>query len=355
MDGPTAVRIRHMLPAYARVEMTDNIRRMLKAFADATPAEFTRVDLGPLSFESAVPVFERLFRFVNEVVAQVDPSLLPDTKLEEFEKTLRSLYERFVEVRDFRADPASANPFEARDDIVRKFGGLHEALLSTFAPLVACASHPSAVFHDARSEAERAAASLTKLEKDKRTELETVLTEMRELARKTKEAAQETGVATHSAIFSDVAALHEKLAVRWLCSLVCLTLAAAGAAVWSLSWTFANRETLGKFAMVPATQFTLAKLLIASLLLSAIVWSAHIYRAHRHNAVINRHRQHALSTFETFVRATSDQETKNAVLLQTTQSIFAPQATGYMTDESDVGGATKIIEIVRGLAESKKS
>lgn len=102
-------------------------------------------------------------------------------------------------------------------------------------------------------------------------------------------------------------------------------------------------------------QLGLAKLLLFSFLVGGIVWSGRVYRAHRHNYVVNKHRQNALSTFKTFVSSTQDQQTKNAVLLQATQCVFAPQATGYITQENEASGTPQILEIVRGISESSKS
>jgi len=327
---------------------------MLESFAEASVSDFERADLGPLSFQAAKADLDRLIQFVNEVVAQVDPELLPDLKLQAFRDTLFSLYNDFVSVKQFEPDPQSMEPFKARDAIVNKFRTRHDDLFTYFAPFVASASRPSAMLADARIQAQRATHTLIEFEKQKRTEIEELVRDLRDLATKAKEAAQETGVATHSGIFADVANHHEQLAKIWLSVLICLVLITVGAASWSLVWTFDNRTLLASFTAIPAAQFAIAKILIASLLFSSIVWSARMYRARRHNVVVNRHRQHALSTFETFVKATADQETKNAVLLQTTQSIFAPQPTGYMSEDSETAGTTKIVEIIRSFAESKK-
>lgn len=102
-------------------------------------------------------------------------------------------------------------------------------------------------------------------------------------------------------------------------------------------------------------QLGLAKLLLFSFLVGGIVWSGRVYRAHRHNYVVNKHRQNALSTFKTFVSSTQDQQTKNAVLLQATQCVFAPQVTGYITQENEASGTPQILEIVRGISEGSKS
>jgi hypothetical protein len=47
--------------------------------------------------------------------------------------------------------------------------------------------------------------------------------------------------------------------------------------------------------------------------------------------------------------AEGDQETKNAVLLQATQSIFSPQSTGYPKGEGEPRQGSHLIEIFRGL------
>jgi len=95
------------------------------------------------------------------------------------------------------------------------------------------------------------------------------------------------------------------------------------------------------------------KIFIFSILLSAAVWCGKTYRAYRHNAVVNRHRQNALATFEAFAKAASDVETKNAVLLQATQCIFSPQQTGYVSGEPE-SALPPVLEIVRNLGKSSR-
>jgi hypothetical protein len=93
------------------------------------------------------------------------------------------------------------------------------------------------------------------------------------------------------------------------------------------------------------------KVFVFTVLLSATVWSGKVYRAYRHNAVVNRHRQNALATFQAFAKAANDDTTKNAVLLQGTQCIFSPQQTGYIQSEADSPAPT-LFEIIRGAGKS---
>src|SRR5207244_10156514 len=142
----------------------------------------------------------------------------------------------------------------------------------------------------------------------------------------------------------------------WFCITVLLALGTGCLAWVNYGRTFAllegtapGHDPLSTGAFV---QLAIAKFIIFSILFSAVLWAARIYRAHRHNYVINKHRQNALSTFEAFAKAAGDSETKNAVLLQATQCIFSPQRTGYLAQENDSEGHSSILEIIRSLPSS---
>jgi hypothetical protein len=101
-------------------------------------------------------------------------------------------------------------------------------------------------------------------------------------------------------------------------------------------------------------RFTISRILIISILSYMLVWSGKNFLAHKHNEVVNKHRQNALSTFETFVAASDDQQTKNAVLLHATDCIFTPQISGYLGKDSEPVSANRFIEILRQIAPSEK-
>ena len=63
--------------------------------------------------------------------------------------------------------------------------------------------------------------------------------------------------------------------------------------------------------------------------------------------VVNGHRQNALTTFQTFVKAAGDEdkETKNAVLLEATRCIFSPMSTGYLGGDQETPNSS-IVEVL---------
>lgn len=71
------------------------------------------------------------------------------------------------------------------------------------------------------------------------------------------------------------------------------------------------------------------------------------FSACRHNMTVNRHRAHALSTFQIFNVGAHDQETKNAVLLEATKAVFAPSPSGYLKAANEANPGTHIIEMIR--------
>jgi hypothetical protein len=112
-------------------------------------------------------------------------------------------------------------------------------------------------------------------------------------------------------------------------------------------------EKAATMTVAQSIQLGVAKLFLFSLLVGGIIWCGRNYRAHRHTYVVNKHRQNAPSTFDTFINSAQDQQTKSAVLLQATQAIFAPHSTGYISQEGESGGLPQVFEIVRNIAESK--
>lgn len=156
--------------------------------------------------------------------------------------------------------------------------------------------------------------------------------------------AKEAGVSQHAGYFKTEANAHAGAALKWLWGTIVMGVVTLGVSIgflW-LYWKVGNDLDAAK-----ALQFTVSKVLVLSVLLTSTIWASRIYRAHQHNQVVNRHRQHALSTFRTFAEASGSPSIRDAVLLQATQCIFSPQSTGYVHGEPESDGPSKILEIVR--------
>ena len=151
-------------------------------------------------------------------------------------------------------------------------------------------------------------------------------------------------VSVHAAAFNSLAEEHEKAGDRWLWATAITTIVVGVSMALSLVCKpisdDAKSGTIAQYAITRAALLVLASY--------AIVWCSRNYRAHRHLAVMNRHRKTALATFETFIDSTTHAETRNAVLLETTRSIFSSGSTGYIVSEADGGGGPEsVVQIVK--------
>ena len=183
-------------------------------------------------------------------------------------------------------------------------------------------------------EIEKIKEKISKYELDARKGLESI-----------KDIANKVGVSKYSSVFEKQAETHKTNSWFWFLGIIGLLLIIIGFAVCLLKDCFFKLPDGASWGII--VQFTTAKLIVFSILCVALSWTIKSYKANKHNEVLNKHRQNALDIFEAFVNGTSDEQTKNAVLLQAVQSIFAQQNTGYNDNETETGNAqTKILEFV---------
>lgn len=169
-------------------------------------------------------------------------------------------------------------------------------------------------------------------------EAEQILVDMRT-------AAAESGTEKHAKVFE----LEAKSLRRWSY----VWLAASGMAIFSTAYAavyFYNNPIYVWSDITMAFQVVTAKVLLLALLVSTAVWCGRNYRAFAHEASVNRHRSNALSTFRSFVSSSEDPDIKNAVLLETTRSIFSHAPSGYL-DKNDgtVSDGNRITEVIRSV------
>ena len=98
-------------------------------------------------------------------------------------------------------------------------------------------------------------------------------------------------------------------------------------------------------------QWIVTRIAVISVIYGAALWSAKNYKINRHLFVVNQHRSSALRTFEAFIVASSDEETKNAILLEATHCIFAHSNTGFLGKDEELP-ANRIIEILKPFGKN---
>lgn len=171
-----------------------------------------------------------------------------------------------------------------------------------------------------------------------------------------RKAAAEAGVSQTAVHFKEEADEHLGAATWWLVALIAVTIALL---FFSL---FGNQILIWAGSPPPSSnadnfehiRYFSQKGLIIFCLIFGLIWVARNYGASRHNYVVNKHRNNALGSFQAFVASATDDQTKNAVLIQATQSIFSPQPSGYVKTDGDNATNSPVLEIVRAVGGSPK-
>lgn len=160
--------------------------------------------------------------------------------------------------------------------------------------------------------------------------------------------ARELGVTKYSDVFKKQAETYSTSSYYWLVAVtiffIAICLGAALVLYNPITRDGATDETL---LVVNVIQIGLAKIIVASTLFYGLAVSVKNFRAYRHNEILNKHRQNALETFEAFSNSAVDTQTKSAVLVEATHSIFGHQITGFSTSDKDSDVSSKIIEILK--------
>lgn len=180
------------------------------------------------------------------------------------------------------------------------------------------------------------------------------LTTIREEAESTlsvvRAGAGHIGVSKESGAFKEQAEKNATAATWWLLSSITLFVGSP-VVVWkTLFASPLSSETVGELVRGIGGRFA-----ILTLLAFVLSFCVRQYTASKHNETVNRHRQNSLQTFETFVSAAADQETKDAVLLEATRSIFSAQPSGFLRGRHEAESPSTIIEVIRRMSSASSN
>jgi|SRR5579862_232852 len=327
------------------------LTQLLTELAGINPQELIREDvLGrDLSFASGVPYFQRMLKLFKDLS---DSSLesVPFPVLQQLASLADQARQRFKRIREFSIQTNPSNPTAARDNLINEVRNSYDEAFQSVSPVIAYSVRKGTDFEKLELDARQSVDEIKKILADERTAQAGAVAEITSTLEKVRRAAQEVGVAQHAIHFRDEAKASADSASTWLVITAILAGLTLLFGLGSLAFIIIKTPD---YTPSQSVQLAIAKLIIFSVLLSATVWSGRTYRATRHNYVVNKHRQNALSTFETFAKAAVDEATKSAVLVQATTCIFSAQQTGYIAQEEPEGGFPHILEIVRKAAEGK--
>lgn len=273
-------------------------------------------------------------------VKEVNLREVPFSLLNALNGQLNQAITYFDQAKDF--NPAVNNAVNTRSAIITNITTKYDNYYTHSIPVLNIGLLNSNDLSVERSKMNQLIAELETQKETSKLASEKKLKELNDILESAKSAATQVGVSKHSKVFQSESEFHETESKKWLkyttWILIGIALSAIGMAFLGMLFK-ENAEIV---------QFTITKIVVLTALFYGLSITNRNYKAHKHNAIMNKHRQNALSTFETFSSAASaDDQTKNAVLIETTHSIFSNQQTGYLKSEGDSDSNSKIIEIIK--------
>ena len=327
------------------------LNKILEELNSIEPESLVRAEaLGKdLSFEAGVPVFRRTLNLFRDLSAS-NLDNVPFETLSQLQTQANQSLALFQQIKSFSIQQNPQNPVQARDSLIQQLRDLWQSDYSVVTPHIAYAIRRGTDFDALEREARGTLALQKQLAGEFKTEKDKILGEMQGALDRVRQAAAEAGVAQHAIHFKDEAEFHKRQSLWWLGATITFGLTTIAYALYSLG---PELNDLSAATLPPTIQLVVPRLIVIFVLSSGLFWGVRNFAASRHNFVVNRHRQNALSSFETFVKGAGDPQTKDAVLLQATQSIFVPQDSGFVKGEIVSNPGSQIVEIVRGVSGNK--
>lgn len=303
-----------------------------------------------MSFESGLPYFDRVLRLFH-MLHDIDMETIPHGHASKVLEEARTVDEQIQAVLTFR--PIDNNPIATRDGLINWFMNRYDHIFNAISPIISFAIRKGTDFEKLQVEARDALAQLAAAKAQAEADGKKMLDETQSVLTKVRQAAADVGVAQHATHFQKEADFFKDTSVIWLKFTIGL---GTFAALWGyFSFALFKIPADATNTSIFIVQSVASRISVLFIALYLLLWCARNYAARQHNFVINKHRQNALSTFETFIKAAGDDlDTKNAVLLQTTQCIFANQPSGFINKDSDQDSPNKIIEIMRSAGSLTK-
>jgi hypothetical protein len=325
-----------------RLEAKNNV----SIAANQKVSSLLRTELGEdLSFETGIHIIESYIQLFKNL-ASCDFDEIPLQQISRISTIAIEAKNLFDEISIFSLQKYPNNPITTRNVFLENLQNQYGNAVTELAYIAAYYKEKVEI-ESYQVEAQNSIEEIRALKKELQENKELVTNELSEILEKARQTISEVGVASHAIHFKNEATENLNESKNWLIALICVVVLTI---IWGIACFFIHPESDKSSDIV---QFTIAKLIIISGLYFALSMITKNYKAHRHNYIVNKHKQNSLNSFEAFVKgAGEDIQTKNAVLISATQSIFSAQPSGYSNQDPDTE-PSKIIEILKTTNSSK--
>lgn len=304
-------------------------------------------DWGKITFEGCRSELERTYSMLNQFKL-LPLDLLPDEPTQKIVNTLQPISKTIDQIRSFSIE--SGNPTGTRDQLVNQAKSQADQFFTAAHLYIPYLAYQKGDVQRNIDELTRSVEKGEQLVEDAQKNIEQKQGEISDIIVAARETAASVGVAHFTADFNAEADAQDLSAEKWLKTTGGLAVATIVAALLMIFVPVKPDATTPQVIQI----FT-SKVVILGLLFTATIWCGRLYKAARHQSTINKHRANALRTFQAFTKAASDDAARNAVLMETTKSIFSITPSGYLENESTPDGGLKIVEVVKHATQAVAS
>ncbi|MBA7570551.1 hypothetical protein ES708_12303 [subsurface metagenome] len=330
-------------------EIRLRFKSTLELITNYTIDSLVRTDeLGTKSnFEKFKPEFEIILELYRSLKNIKNLNSIPIANLETLHEKATKTLMNFDKIKRF--DPIKTpDSVQARNNLINNIKSNYTETFNASTPLIAYFSTKRIDIEEMLDNERHTITAIIKEMIEQKEKTEQSVSEIQDALEIVRNATAEIGVSQHAAHFNKQANEHKAKTKKWLITTISLAVATLG---FGFYLAFFSTD-ISKLNNVQSIQDSIAKLVIFSVLSTATIWVGKIYKFQWHNYIVNKHRQNALSSFETFVKAAKgDEQTKNAVLLQATQAIFSAQSSGFVSG-NEQSTTPQILEIFKGVMGS---
>jgi flagellar hook-basal body complex protein FliE len=321
-----------------------NVDKLLKLIEETTEVPVASLihspDWGKLNFEDIEEDLKKLFEMLNHL--KILPlNLLPDAEISKIISGLNEPKKTIDAIKKF--DIEQANAKGTRDSYARSIKTQIDTFyIATHLWIPYLAYQKGDVQKNIESLNDSVKKASIVLEQTKE-DVKSKKAELEDVVQAAKEASASVGVSHFSSNFKKEADDLEKSANKWLTATIILAIATFLITLLSY-WVL---EIPKDSSTAQIVQILSTKLILITVFFTATLWSGKMYRAIMHQVTINKHRANALLTFQAFVKATNDNNIRDAVLMETTKSIFSISPSGYIDNDQSSSQQTNVVEIIK--------
>lgn len=302
------------------------------------------INWGNINFNNSKNNLERTFKMLSDLKL-FELGILPDVTIQKIIDLLKNINSSLNQIRSFNI--TSGTPQETCQNIVEQ---INEQANNFFNYTYSYISFLAFQNGDYQRNIKNIQNSYERMNNEIDDNKKSIIKKHEEIDKiviNIKETAGSVGVAHFSTNFNKESENYEKYAKNWL--ITTITCFIITFIVFILFIYIVKIESITTISQI--IQYFTSKFIIIGILFSITIWCGKIYKITRHQSIINKHRSNALLTFQAFTNAANDISIRDAVLMETTKSIFTISPSGYLDTEINNSNDIKVIEIMKSVSQ----